>query len=395
MNVIRIAMVVFSHFPSDTRVLREAEALVEAGISMDVICLRGEGQPSRERVNGINVYRIHLERKRAGKLRYLWEYAYFFIAAFIRLSLLHTIKGYRIIHAHNLPDILVFTALFPKMTGSKVILDIHDLMPEFYARKYGIPESHWIIKGIQYLERISAKFANHVVTASPFFRKSLIERSSTPEECTTILNLPDPKYFYSINTVDNSRKNGNFRIIYPGTLGEIHGVDIAIKAIKRITEESDIGIEFHIYGRGAVKERNRLIIMTKELNLGDFVYFHMGVPIDKLAAVLKSMDVGVVTKRDGVHAQDAISTKLFEFAEVGLPAVVSRTKSDSLYFNDSMVMFFEPENEKDLSDCIIRLYKNPELRKSLSKEAKKLSEQLNWETEKMKLRGIYEHILHL
>src|SRR6267142_42210 len=41
----RVCMVVFSEYPKDPRVRREAEALVEAGIPVDVICLRGKGVP--------------------------------------------------------------------------------------------------------------------------------------------------------------------------------------------------------------------------------------------------------------------------------------------------------------------------------------------------------------
>ena len=140
MSELRTAMVVFSYYPLDVRVRRAAEAIVEAGMKVDLICLRGEGEPKREQVGGVNVYRINLKRKRATTLRYLWEYAYFILATFLLLSSLHLIRRYRIVHVHTLPDILVLSALLPKLTGAKVILDIHDIMPELYMRKYGIPE---------------------------------------------------------------------------------------------------------------------------------------------------------------------------------------------------------------------------------------------------------------
>ena len=37
---------------------------------------------------------------------------------------------YDLIYIHNMPDILVFSALVPKAFGAKVILDQHDPMPE-------------------------------------------------------------------------------------------------------------------------------------------------------------------------------------------------------------------------------------------------------------------------
>ena len=394
MSGIRIAMVVFSYYPQDTRARRAAEAIVKTGMSVDAISLRGEGQSRKERINGVNVYRINVKRKRARRLGYLWEYGLFIASAFLKLSFLHLIKRYKIIHVHTLPDILVLSAVFAKMMGARVLLDIHDIMPEFYMRKYGIPETHKMIKLIKYLEKLSIKFADHVVIASPLFRETVIKRSSAPDKCTTIMNLPDPKYFHAI-IVGNCHDDDKFKVIYPGTLSEIHGVDIAIKAIERIAKRTNIPIQFHIYGAGAELERNKLITLTKKLDLHNFVYFQPSVPLEKLAGIYKSMYVGVVPKRNGIFADDAISTKLFEFAAVELPAIVSRTKSDSLYFDDSMVMFFEPENEKELADCIIKLYRNPRLGESLCQQSRLLCRKINWETEKIKLYTVYERMLLL
>ena len=54
----------------------------------------------------------------------------------------HIRERYDLIHVHSVPDFEVFAALFPKLTGSKVILDIHDIVPEFYAASFGHPTSH-------------------------------------------------------------------------------------------------------------------------------------------------------------------------------------------------------------------------------------------------------------
>ena len=74
----RIAMVVLSSYPIDVRVRREAEALRDAGTKIDVLCITQRGELTKENVNGINVFRLNLKRHRAGKFRYLLEYALFF-----------------------------------------------------------------------------------------------------------------------------------------------------------------------------------------------------------------------------------------------------------------------------------------------------------------------------
>src|SRR6266446_6009149 len=114
----RIAMIVFSYYPSDVRVRREAETLVESGMTVDVICLRKKGQKSQENIYGVNVYRIDIQRKRLNKLRYIWEYLYFIIKVFFKLSFLFFRKSYHIIHVHNMPEFLVFCALLPRVAGA-------------------------------------------------------------------------------------------------------------------------------------------------------------------------------------------------------------------------------------------------------------------------------------
>jgi glycosyltransferase involved in cell wall biosynthesis len=385
-----IAMIAFAHYPNDTRVRREAEALVDSGNSVDVFCLLDKREAQAEITNGVNTFRIKLNKTPKGKLGYLYEYAMFITRVFIKLSLLHLKNHYHIIHVHNVPDILVLSSLVPKIMGAKIILDMHEIMPEFFMKKYQVSEAHLVIKFLKFLEKFSAKFTNHIIVASPFWLEVVTGRSSVPEKCTTILNLPDTKYFNSIEK-KNYEINGKFKIIYPGTLSEQHGVDIAIRAISLVLSETNIPIEFHIYGRGPEKEN--LISLAKELNIDNYVFFHRDYRIEKYVNILKTMDLGIVPKRNGVFIGEAMSTKLFEFAAIGLPTVVSLTSGDSLYFDDSMVVFFEPANESELAENIIKLYQDPQTRETLGQNAKMLSKKLNWDYSKQQLIEVYNNII--
>ena len=82
---IRIAMVVFTYYPADTRVRREADALI---MSVDVICLRNNNQTKEEIFSGVKVYRLPLQKKRGHKIRYIWEYGYFILLSFLKLNFL-------------------------------------------------------------------------------------------------------------------------------------------------------------------------------------------------------------------------------------------------------------------------------------------------------------------
>ena len=51
------------------------------------------------------------------------------------MTRLHLKHAYDVIHVHNMPDFLVFSALFPKLLGAKVILEVQDVSPELMAAK--------------------------------------------------------------------------------------------------------------------------------------------------------------------------------------------------------------------------------------------------------------------
>src|ERR1700745_189881 len=58
----RAAIVLFSHYPADSRPRRAAEALGAQGANIDLICLRdGDGEPAHETYGNINVRRVRLK----------------------------------------------------------------------------------------------------------------------------------------------------------------------------------------------------------------------------------------------------------------------------------------------------------------------------------------------
>ena len=65
-------MVVHAYYPvGETRVEREALALVDRGYQVDVICLRAKGEPAQETIDGINVFRLPVGRHKGSGL--IWK----------------------------------------------------------------------------------------------------------------------------------------------------------------------------------------------------------------------------------------------------------------------------------------------------------------------------------
>jgi len=370
-------MLAYTFYESDNRVMRYAETLAQRGDIVDVIALRRYGQSSFETIRGVRVFRIQ-ERKidEKGRLSYLGRILKFLIRSALVVSKNHIHSQYDIIHVHSVPDFEVFAALIPKLFGARVILDIHDIVPEFYANKFKTSHSSLLYKLLVLAEKLSVQFSDHVIISNHIWKDALVARSASNGKCTVILNYPDGTKFYR----REKRKFGDkFTLIYPGTLNWHQGIDIAVKAIA-LVKDAIPNIEFNIYGEGPSKEFLGNLIV--ELELQHNVFLKEFVPIEHIPAIMAEADVGIIPKRNDSFGGEAFSTKTLEFMALGVPIIVSRTKIDSYYFNDSVVRFFEPENVEDLANAILEMANNKELRERLAQNALKFVEKYRWEDNK-------------
>ena len=160
----RICMVAYTDYHVDTRVRREAEALVKRGDSVDMVCLNDEHRPASQIDNGVRLFEISIGRYRGADIKkYLISYIWFFLTATYKLTVLQIRNRYQIVQVHTMPDFMVFVAIVPKLFGAKVILDVHDLMPELYQSKFKLSSRHPVIRFITWIERCSIRFADRAI----------------------------------------------------------------------------------------------------------------------------------------------------------------------------------------------------------------------------------------
>ena len=358
----KVCMISYSQYEYDNRVHRYGASLLEHGDCVDVICLGRKGQPARTVIQGVRVIRIQTrDYNEKGPVSYLLRICAFFVRSFMMCTILHFRHRYHVMHFHNIPDFGVFCTLIPRLMGVKVILDVHDLVPEFYQRKFGLDENHPIVRILKCMEKWSCRFADHVITVTTLWEDTLTGRSVSAEKCSVILNSPDLNLFNR----GYKRKDPGvkpFRLVYHGNLTEIFGVDLAIRAVAIIRQEIP-DVEFQIYGQG--KTGKSLALLIEELNLEKHVFLNTSVSRFSVPFVLGRADIGIDPKRDGVLAGEGLSSKCMEYLAIGLPAVVSGIKAARTYYDETMVRFFRPGDKKDLAMAVIELYKNPQMRKAL------------------------------
>ena len=376
----KVCMVAYTFYEQDNRVRRYAETLAKRGDRVDVVALRSGGQPSKEVVDGVCIYRIQRRViNEKGKFTYLGKLLFFFLRSFVFLTWKQLQERYDLIHVHSVPDFEVFAALFPKLTGSKIILDIHDLVPEFYVTKFKTNSNSLIFKLLVSLERMSASFADHVIAANHIWLKRLYERSVRSADCTVILNFPDTDIFHPRG---RNRNDCKFIMVYPGSLNYHQGVDIAVRAFALIADRCPQA-EFHIYGGG--KNAHFLSSLIAELRLQERVFLKGGRTLHEISSIIENCDLGVVSKRSDGFGNEAFSTKIFEFMALDIPVIVPETTIDRYYFNDSIVKFFHANDEKSLAEAMLQMINNPGQRQELVRNAREFIKGYTWE----KNKGIY------
>ncbi len=385
----RICMVSYSFYKTDNRVNRYSEALAERGDLVDVLGLkRHSHQPDCERVGQVNVHNIQgrYEKNEKSKSGYLLPLLRFWLTASGQLVRKHLLHRYDVIHIHNIPDFLVFAAWLPKLSGTKIILDIHDMVPEFYASKFQLKPDSFGVRVLKKVEWASAWFANHVIISNHLWYKIFISRSVPQKKCSVFINHVNQKVFFKRNGI---HKNGKPVIMFPGGLQWHQGLDIAIQAMPAVLEKIPEA-EFHIYGDGNMK--GELMALTEKLGLGGKIRFFNPLPLSQIAEVMSGAALGVVPKRADSFGNEAYSTKIMEFMSLGVPIVVSETKIDRYYFDDSLVRFFESGNPKALAAAIVEVLQNDSLRQRMIASASEYAARNSWEVRKKDYLGLVDSL---
>jgi glycosyltransferase involved in cell wall biosynthesis len=376
----KICMVAYSPYEADNRVRRYAETLVKRGDHVDVIAISEAllGAPETE-INGVSVYRVqHREHNERSKWTYAWRLLRFLLKSSRVLTRLHKQNRYDVIHIHNIPDFLVFAAWYPKLTGAKLILDIHDVVPELFASKFQTKLKATYFGCLKTIERLSAKFVDHVIVSNHFWHKAVIARSVPEKRCSVLINHVDPEMF---SRQAKTRVDDKFIVLFPGSLQWHQGLDIAISAFAEIKRKIP-NAEFHIYAGAGGDMKPSLRRLVQKLDLAGSVKFYGGVPLNEMAAVMANADLGVVPKRADSFGNEAYSTKIMEFMSQGVPVVVSRTKIDTFYFEEGVVHFFRSGDSEAMAEAMLDVINNQKLRESLITRGYEYVERNGWDRKK-------------
>jgi glycosyltransferase involved in cell wall biosynthesis len=386
----RVCMLAYTFYETDGRVMRYAEALAQQGATVDAIVLRHDGQAREETINGVRVLRIQTRTKNeSGKLSYLLRLVRFFFRSMAEVTQQHLRQPYELIHVHSVPDFEVFAALVPKLTGARLILDIHDIVPEFYAAKFGVSDRSLVFRALRLVESLSTAFADHVIASNDIWLERIASRATRRDKCSSFINYPDLSIFRA--DLRERGDDGRFVMMYPGTLNKHQGLDLALQALAKASPIAP-AMELHIYGEGPAKPA--LVELARSLQLGEKVMFHAPMPLCQIAAVMANADLGVVPKRNDPFGGEAFSTKTLEFMALGVPLLVAATRIDQRYFDDSLLRFFEPGNADSLAAVMLSAYRERDKNAALASRALAFAQDHSWALRKLDYLAVVRRLVH-
>ena len=314
-------------------------------------------------------------------------YLTFTLLALFSCAKLYFQSHIKVVHVHNMPDFLVFAALIPRLFGCKVILDVHDTVPETYMAKFDTP-SKLFFTILRFEEWISFAFSHKLICVNDVQCQAVIKRGVPPDKIVTIVTMP--KYPRRASSPNHGEKqNQIFRMVNHGTIAKRLGIDLIVEATAKVINEIP-GFEFHLYGGG--DDLENVLDRIKSLGLTKSVYYHGVIPWSSVADELEKMDMGIVANRRNIATELMLPAKLIDFVSLDIPAIVPRLKTIEHYFTPEMVTFFEPENVDSIAEAIISLYRDKARRERQAQNARSFLARCSWENNSRGLRDLYNNL---
>jgi glycosyltransferase involved in cell wall biosynthesis len=381
-------------YSSDGRVRREANTLTAAGCRVTVICRRGSGEKWREEFGRVVAYQYPAPPAVDGFLGYALEYAYA-LAATMLLSLWVAMRtGFDVVHAHNPPDLFVLIGGFYRLFGKRFIFDQHDLAPEMYRVRFSNNESNSLVyRVLVFFERLSCRWANHVIAANESYKRIDVERSGiSAEKIAVVRNGPEPCHLQIPEPEPGLNAGRRIVIGFVGEIGVQDGVDYLLRSLVHLSREFHHD-DWHcvLVGEGdAVPELKRL---AAELGIADRLQWTGWLDYRAVPRYIRAMDVCVSPDPSNDYSDRSTIIKLMEYMAQAKPMVVFDLPEHRVTAGES-ALYARANDEFDFARQIARLMDDAALGDELGRIGRmRVVNTLAWSHQEQRLLKAYEAIL--
>ncbi len=374
--------------PADPRVWREAQTLHQNGYQVSIICPRGENrdQEAHAYIDGIHIYRYHLNTTIQKSTDYIKEYATAMLNT-LGLSLkINRLHGFDVIHAANPPDTFFAIGLLYQLLGKKFVFDQHDLAPEMFNIKFQ-GRMKPLHKLLQFCERCSYRTANIVITTNESQKRNALMSGCSSKKVFVVRNGPDDTRFTTVTPEPELKRGYKYLLAYIGVMGTQDGVDNVLYALNELINKrgrQDVGLV--LMGDG--EQFQALKNLAHDLNLEPYVNFAGWIGKKDLLRYLSVADIGLSPDPSNTLNDRSTMLKTMEYMAMGLP-VVAFDLPETRYSAQEAALYATANQVKDFADKIELLLNDEALRLKMGALGRKRIEtELSWnQTQKHLLRA--------
>ncbi|MDR3587456.1 MAG: glycosyltransferase family 4 protein [Desulfosporosinus sp.] len=266
------------------------------------------------------------------------------------------------------PLFIGFTVFFAKwVKGAKVILNISDLWPES-AVSLGLVTNRSVIALTERLERSMYKTAWRISAQTEGIIKSLKDRGIPETKLVFLPNGVNPDLF-APQAPDKAlqqklKLKNKFVILYAGTMGYAHGLEVALQAAKKL-ENVAPEVVFLLVGDGS--EKPRLQTMAQELQLANVRWVDFQ-PITEMKRYYSLASLTLSTLRRYKLSEGVRPSKVFPGLASAKPLIyVGEGEGAKIVVDSGGGIVLPPEEPELLAQAILELKKDPERCRKMGK----------------------------
>jgi len=374
--------------PFDRRVWSEALLAREVGFDVSVISPENKSAPREyEVIDGIEIYRHPMPLEAGGKPAFIFEYLNALYWELLLSIKIYIKKPFHVIHGANPPDHIFLIALFFKLFGVKYIFDHHDLSPENFISKFR--RKDFLYRILLFMEKMTFKTANIIISTNESYKTIAQKRGNKEKERVFVVrNGPDLAKYQFLPPNPKLKEGFDFLVAYLGVIAKQEGIDNLLRSVHNIVVDRNItNIKFVIIGTGT--NWQNMVALSREMGVSDYIHFTGFIPYEELYEILSTADLCVNPEFRDDFTDKSTMIKIMDYMVFGKPIVQYETTEGKVTAGEA-AKYISRNDEIDFAEAIIEMLNDPERRMKMGEIAKKrVTEKLNWNTQKQSLKRAY------
>jgi len=383
--------------PFDKRVWREAIALKDEGALVSVIAPKdGVDSEKVEVIESINVFRYNLKFSEGSKFDYILEYFCAFVQTFYLFhKVWHQLGKFEVVHVANPPDIFWPLAIYCRLFNIKFIFDEHDLTPETLLSRFEIDENEagFIYKVLKSFQYLSYKYSAAVISTNETYKQLAIQKySKNKDKIFIVRNGPDTRKFRSVKSNYSLKKGKKYLFAYIGIMAVQDGVDYIVNSAKYLVREKGF-TDFIVYLIGSGSDFDRLLKMTQEYQLEEYIKFTGRIPDEPALEILSTADICLSPDPFNPLNDSSTMNKVMEFMSLGKP-IVSFDLKEARFSAQDAAIYVRNNDVSSFTNGILELLEDSERAAKMGAFGKsRVEETLSWQKQITFLIETYRYVL--